>query len=454
MSGTSKTIKITDKAQLVNWLKERETIVDDWRIGTEHEKFLFHKDDFRPVSYEGEEGIGALLTRLAEIHAMTPMSEHGHIIGLKDGQGGSITLEPGGQFELSGAPLKNLHQTCSETGRHLSYMREITAELNLYMLGVGFQPLWQRQDISWMPKGRYKIMQEYMPKRGNLGIDMMLRSCTVQVNLDYASETDMVRKFRASLALQPVATALFANSPFKNGQPSGVKSTRAQAWTDTDPDRCGIPSCVFEDDFGYGAWIEYILDVPMYFLHRGDDYIDVSGQSFRAFMDGKLPGFEGQLPRMDDFEDHITTAFPEVRLKGYLEMRGADSGSWGSICALPALWVGLLYDEESLSAAHSLISGISAQEVEAARLSALTYGLDGHFAGQPMLEVAKEMVMLSEAGLARRQITDSKGRDETQYLDPLRQVLTTGKTNADIMLDHFNSDWGQDVSHLFKLYRY
>ena len=305
-----------------------------------------------------------------------------------------------------------------------------------------------------MPKGRYKIMRDYMPKRGNLGLDMMLRSCTVQVNLDYASESDMVRKFRTSLALQPVATALFANSPFKEGRPSGVKSTRAQAWTDTDPDRCGIPAIVFEEAFGYEAWIEYILDVPMYFLHRGDDYLDVSGQSFRAFMEGKLPGFEGQVPSLDDFTDHMTTAFPEVRLKGYLEMRGADSGSWDSICALPALWVGLLYDETALAEAEALISGITAQEVEAARLSAIQHGLEGQFGDISMLEMARSVVSLAEAGLARRQIPDSKGRDETQYLAPLKKIVESGKTNADIMLEHYNSDWSEDVRHLFRLYHY
>ena len=454
MSDTSDHIKVTDKAQLVDWLKHQETPKADWRIGTEHEKFMFQKGSFRPVGYEGEAGIGEVLSRLAERHGMTPITEKGHLIALKDGQGGSITLEPGGQFELSGAPLETLHQTCKETGRHLMQMKEITAELGLCMLGAGFQPLWSRQDISWMPKGRYKIMRDYMPKRGNLGLDMMLRSCTVQVNLDYASETDMVRKFRTSLALQPVATALFANSPFKDGRPSGVKSTRAQAWTDTDPDRCGIPALVFEDDFGYETWIDYILDVPMYFLHRGDDYVDVSGQSFRAFMDGKLPGFEGEGPSLDDFTDHLTTAFPEVRLKGYLEMRGADSGSWDSICALPALWVGLLYDEDALSEAETLISGITSQQVEAARLSAIQHGLDGQFAGRPMLEVARAIVDIADAGLTRRQIPDSKGRDETQYLAPLKQIVKTGKTNADIMLEHFHSDWSEDVRHLFKMYHY
>ena len=454
MSGTSETTKVTDKEQLVNWLKGQETPKAEWRIGTEHEKFLFQRGSFRPVGYDGEAGIGMVLKRLGEQHEMAPILEKGHLIGLKDGQGGSITLEPGGQFELSGAPLQSLHQTCCETGRHLTQMKEITAELGLCMLGAGFQPLWARDDISWMPKGRYKIMREYMPKRGTLGLDMMSRSCTVQVNLDYASEADMVRKFRTSLALQPVATALFANSPFKDGQPSGVKSTRAQAWTDTDPDRCGIPAVVFEDSFGYEAWIEYILDVPMYFLHRGDEYVDVSGQSFRAFMDGKLPGFEGETPSFEDFTDHLTTAFPEVRLKGYLEMRGADSGSWDSICALPALWVGLLYDDAALTQAEALIAGITAKEVEAARLSAIKDGLDGQFAGRPMLEVARAVVKLAEAGLARRQITDSKGRDETQYLAPLRQIVDTGKTNADVMLEHYYNDWSEDVRQLFKLYHY
>ena len=454
MSDTSENINVTDKAQLVDWLKSQETPKDEWRIGTEHEKFLFEKGSFRPVRYEGEAGIGELLSRLADRHDMTPVTEKGQLIALKDGQGGSITLEPGGQFELSGAPLETLHQTCCETGRHLAQMKDITAELGLCMLGAGFQPLWSRQDISWMPKGRYKIMREYMPKRGNLGLDMMLRSCTVQVNLDYASEADMVRKFRTSLALQPVATALFANSPFKDGQPSGVKSTRAQAWTDTDPDRCGIPPVVFADEFGYDAWIDYILDVPMYFLHRGDDYIDVSGQSFRAFMEGKLPGFEGEVPSLEDFTDHMTTAFPEVRLKGYIEMRGADSGSWDSICALPALWVGLLYDETALAEAEALISGITAEQVEAARLSAIQHGLEGQFGDISMLEMARSVVSLAEAGLVRRQIADKKGRDETQYLAPLKHIVESGKTNADIMLEHYYSDWSEDVRHLFKLYHY
>lgn len=445
---------VTDRAQLIEWFAERGKPKSAWRIGTEHEKFLFRKDSFKPVAYEGWQGVGELLRLLEEQYDMQPIIEKGLIIGLKSDDGGSITLEPGGQLELSGAPLESLHETCAETGAHLRQMREITQQLELCMLGVGFQPLWQRRDISWMPKGRYKIMREYMPKRGQLGLDMMLRSCTVQVNLDYEDERDMVRKFRTSLALQPIATALFANSPFKDGQPSGLKSTRAEAWTDTDPDRCGVPGFVFDDDFGYARWVDYILDVPMYFLHRGEDYLDVSGLSFRDFMAGSLPGFEGQFPSMADFEDHVTTAFPEVRLKGYLEMRGADGGSWGNICALPALWVGLLYDDGALDAAESLIKGITASDVEAARMAVAKDGLQAEMAGRSVHKIAHEVLEIAEAGLKSRKLLDSKGEDERKYLAPLQEIVKSGKTYADEMLDKYYSAWDEDITHIFKEYHY
>ena len=445
---------VTDRAQLIEWFAERGKPKSAWRIGTEHEKFLFRKDSFKPVAYEGGQGVGELLRLLEEQYDMQPIIEKGLIIGLKSDDGGSITLEPGGQLELSGAPLESLHETCAETGAHLRQMREITQQLELCMLGVGFQPLWQRRDISWMPKGRYKIMREYMPKRGQLGLDMMLRSCTVQVNLDYEDERDMVRKFRTSLALQPIATALFANSPFKDGQPSGLKSTRAEAWTDTDPDRCGVPGFVFDDDFGYARWVDYILDVPMYFLHRGEDYLDVSGLSFRDFMAGSLPGFEGQFPSMADFEDHVTTAFPEVRLKGYLEMRGADGGSWGNICALPALWVGLLYDDGALDAAESLIKGITASDVEAARMAVAKDGLQAEMAGRSVHKIAHEVLEIAEAGLKSRKLLDSKGEDERKYLAPLQEIVKSGKTYADEMLDKYYSAWDEDITHIFKEYHY
>ena len=445
---------VTDRAQLIEWFAEKGKPKSAWRIGTEHEKFLFHKGTFKPVAYDGPQGVGQLLSLLQEQYDLQPIIEKGHIIGLKSSDGGSVTLEPGGQLELSGAPLVSLHETCAETGAHLRQMRDITQQLELCMLGVGFQPLWGRDDISWMPKGRYKIMREYMPKRGNLGLDMMLRSCTVQVNLDYEDERDMARKFRTSLALQPIATALFANSPFKDGGPSGLKSTRAQAWTDTDPDRCGGPGFVFEADFGYARWVDYILDVPMYFLHRGDEYIDVSGRSFRDFMAGRLPGFEGEYPSMADFEDHMTTAFPEVRLKGYLEMRGADGGSWGNICALPALWVGLLYDNGALDAAEQLVAKFTASDVEAGRLSVATGGLQGRLAGHSVHELTKEVLDIAEAGLKSRAFCDDKGQDETKFLAPLIDIVQSGKTHADVMLDKYYSSWGEDVRPIFKEYHY
>ena len=445
---------VTDCAQLVDWFARKGKPKSAWRIGTEHEKFLFHKGSFKPVAYEGAQGVGQLLSLLEQQFDMQPIIEKGHIIGLKSADGGSVTLEPGGQLELSGAPLVSLNETCAETGAHLRQMRKVTSPLDICMLGVGFQPLWGRGDISWMPKGRYKIMREYMPKRGNLGLDMMLRSCTVQVNLDYADERDMVRKFRTSLALQPIATALFANSPFKDGVPSGLKSTRAQAWTDTDPDRCGVPAFVFEPDFGYARWVDYILDVPMYFLHRGDDYIDVSGLSFRDFMAGKLPGFEGQYPTMEDFEDHMTTAFPEVRLKGYLEMRGADGGSWGNICALPALWVGLLYDDAALDAAEKLVRDFTAGDVETARMAVATDGLQAEMAGRSVHELASETLKIAEAGLKSRAMLDDKGQDETKFLAPLQEIVASGKTHADIMLEKYHAEWDRDISHVFKEYHY
>ena len=439
-----------DKEDFISWLAGKQTAKDDWRIGTEHEKFLFHKGSFRPVAYEGPNGIGQLLTNLVAQQGFDPIYENGAIIALKDNDGGSITLEPGGQFELSGAPLETIHQTCQETGRHLTIMKQASSELDICMLGLGFQPKWDRDDISFMPKGRYKVMSAYMPKVGTLGLDMMLRSCTVQVNLDYASEEDMRRKFRTSLALQPIATALFANSPFKNGKLSGLVSTRAEAWTDTDNARCGVPACVFDPQFGYEQWIDYILDVPMYFLHRGDDYLDVTGRSFRDFMKGELAGFEGQTPLMADFEDHITTAFPEVRLKGYLEMRGADGGPWANICALPAFWVGLLYDEEALAKAEDLAADITADDVLAARLDVAKNGLRAKLGSHDVFYLASQLVDIAKQGLVARAMLDDKGHDESKYLAPLEQVIASQKTPADVMLDLYHGAWDGDIDHVFR----
>ena len=450
------TAKIRDKGQLVDWIANGEKPTAEWRIGTEHEKFLFHRDGLRPVAYDGDHGVAVMLHELCKAIGVkaTPIFENGKIIGLRDGDGGSVSLEPGGQLELSGAPLANLHETCAETGRHLRHMRAVSSALGVGMLGIGFQPKWARDDISWMPKGRYQIMRDHMPKVGSMGLDMMLRSCTVQVNLDYADEEDMRKKFRTSLALQPVATALFANSPFKNGKPSGLLSTRAHVWTDTDNSRCGVPDCVFDPAFGYEQWIDYILDVPMYFLRRGEDYVDVAGKSFHDYLAGTLEGFEGQPPNLADFEDHITTAFPEVRLKQYLEMRGADSGSWANICALPAYWVGLLYDEEALDEATALVSDIGAEDVMAGRLSAAKDGLRGKLGPFNVYDLAAKTLDLASSGLRRRGIFDDSGNDETGFLQPLRSVISNKKTPAEIMLDQYYGDWGENIDQVFTSNQY
>ena len=442
--------------QMIAWIAGGETAKGEERIGTEHEKFLYHRHNLAPVAYEGESGVGALLDRLlTELGpGAEPIMEKGNIIGIIDSDGGAVTLEPGGQLELSGAPLEDIHQTCNETGRHLRHMLAAAAPVDIGMLGIGYHPTARREDISFMPKGRYRIMSRHMPKVGTLGLDMMLRTCTVQVNLDFANEADMRRKFRTSLALQPVATALFANSPFKDGVPSGWLSTRAQAWTDTDAARSGVPACVFDEFFGYEQWIDYILDVPMYFLHRGDDYIDVAGRSFRDFMDGMLTGFEGQLPTMADFQDHVTTAFPEVRLKRFLEMRGADGGAWGNICALPAFWVGLLYDEQALEEAAALAAPLNANDVLEARLSVARDGLRGRLGGRDVHDLAARLVDLASSGLRRRARIDDSGGDETGYLAPLRNAIANGETPAERLLRLHRDSWGGDIAEIFEAERY
>jgi glutamate--cysteine ligase len=445
---------MTSRQDLIDWVAAGETPPQDWRIGTEHEKFLFDRKTYRRPAYEDANGVGPLLERLQAELDGEPYMEGDNIVGIKEKNGGSLTLEPGGQFELSGKPLETLHEACSETNAHLKVMQRVTEEMGLGMLGVGYDPMWRRDDIPWMPKGRYRIMRNHMPKVGNLGLDMMQRTCTIQVNLDYSDERDMARKFRTSLALQPVVTAIFANSPFKRGVPSGLLSTRAEAWTDTDPARCGVPACVFEDGFGYEQWVDYILDVPMYFLNRDNDYLDVAGLSYRDFMDGRLPGHEGELPQLADWEDHITTAFPEVRLKTFLEMRGADGGPWNMICALPALWVGLLYDNDALDAAEDLAKGLSAQDVSDARMQAARLGLKGRIGGLHIGTLAEEMVKIASKGLQNRARLNNMGEDEQYYLDPVRRIIDSHRTRAEDLLDLYHGEWSGDITRLYHDFQY
>ncbi len=443
---------ITDRDQLVAVLASGEKPKAAWRIGTEHEKFGFHLDDFRAPTFEGGRGIEALLTGLTRF-GWAPVQEHGHTIALlKDGA--SVTLEPAGQLELSGAPLETIHQTCAEIGGHLTEVKTVADELGLGFLGMGFQPKWRRDDMPWMPKGRYKIMRNYMPKVGTLGLDMMARTCTVQVNLDYSSEADMVKKFRVSLALQPIATALFADSPFTEGKPNGYLSYRSHIWTDTDRDRTGMLDFVFEDGFGYERYVDYLLDVPMYFSYRNGEYVDASGLSFRDFMQGKLSVLPGTLPTLTDWSDHMTTAFPEVRLKKFLEMRGADSGPWGRICALPAFWVGLLYDDAALDAAWDLVKDFSMDERNALRDGVPKLALKVPFRHGTLGDLAREAVKISVAGLRRRAALNASGANETRFLDPLIEIVEANETAAERKLALYHGAWKGDIDHVFREFAY
>ena len=438
------------KEQLINWFRTGEKSRELWKIGTEHEKFVFHLDNLERVGYFGKSGISELLNNLAKENSWEKVLENNNIIGLKDETGASISLEPGGQLELSGSPLENLHQTCKETGKHLQIMKKAINKLGLSMIGIGYDPKWSRIKQKWMPKGRYEIMKKFMPKVGKLGLDMMLRTCTIQVNLDYLNEKDMVQKFQTSLALQSIATAIFANSPFIEGKESGYLSSRAIVWTDTDPNRTGVPEIVFTKHFGYEAWLDYVLKVPMYFVYRDGKYIDVSGKSFLDFMDGKLEGFEGQFPSMKDWEDHITVPFPEVRLQQYLEMRGADGGPWNIICALPALWVGLLYDDKAQLEAYDLAKPfMNTSILEEGRISAAKYGLKGKLGNKKIIEIAEEMLRISSLGLERRNKLDNRGIDERQFLDPLLNIIKNKKTGSEILLQKFNGDWKKNIDKVF-----
>ncbi len=444
---------ITDRRQLIEHLEQGCKPAAEWRIGTEHEKFAFRWADKAPLPYDGPDGIGAVLNALADRFGWERVYEGENVIALTRGLA-SISLEPGGQFELSGAPLATIHQTCGEVTEHLAQVKEVGQHLGIGMLGLGFNPKWRRDQIPWMPKGRYKIMKEYMPKRGGLGLDMMTRTCTVQVNLDFASEADMVKKFRVSLALQPVATALFANSPFTEGLPNGFQSFRSHIWTDTDPDRTGDLPFVFEDGFGFERYVDYALSVPMYFVYRDGVYNDASGQSFRDFLAGRLPALPGAAPLITDWNDHLTTLFPEVRLKRYLEQRGADGGPWKRLCALPALWVGLLYDGTALDAAWDVAKDWTAAERAALRRDVPRLGLQAPFRGGTLRDVAQRVVEIAQAGLRARARTAGMGDDETHFLEPLVEIASSGRTAASEMLEKYERAWAGDIDRVYEEYAY
>src|SRR2546428_1511596 len=446
---------IETRDELVAWFAGGCKPKADYRIGTEHEKFAFTVEGHRPVPYEGRRSIRALLEGMRHLLGWEPIMENGNIIGLFDVTGGgAISLEPGGQFELSGAPVETVHQTQSELMAHLAQVREIAAPLGIGFLGLGMTPSWSRTQIPVMPKGRYKIMTDYMPKVGRYGLDMMYRTCTVQTNLDFSSEADMVKKLRVSVALQPIATALFANSPFTEGRPNGFVSFRSEIWRDTDNARSGMIPWAFEDGMGFERWVDYALDVPMYFVKSGETYMDDEGSSFRDFFAGKHPAFPGERPTLSDWANHLSTIFPEVRLKRYLEMRGADGVPWGRLPALPAFWVGLLYDDESLNAAWDLVRHWTVAERQALRDDVPRFGFKARIGDRYLFEIARECLKLSHAGLRRRNRADHSGRDESRYLEPLERILESGRTPAEEMLDKFNGEWGGSVEPVYQEYAF
>ena len=443
--------------QLISALDKGMKPRDQWRIGAEHEKFAFRRSDLSRPGYDGPDGIRAMLDGLTRF-GWTPVEEGGHVIALErantEGMTASVSLEPGGQFELSGAPLKDVHDICDETGRHLVEVKTVADELGLGFLGLGFDPKWTRADVPIMPKGRYDIMRAYMPKVGSLGLDMMLRTCTIQSNLDFETEADMVAKFRTSLALQPIATALFANSPFTEGRPNGFLSARANVWTDTDPDRTGMLDFVFADGFGFETYVDYALDTPMYFVKRDGRYIDASGQSFRDFMEGRLPALPGEYPTAKDWADHLTTLFPEVRLKSYLEMRGADGGPWSRICALQGLWAGLLYDGPCLSAAWDVVKDWDITDHERLRRDVTRLGLKAEVAGRPLRDIAREVVAIAKMGLKNRARFSGGMVDERGYLSELEDIADSGVTPAERLLDLYHGDWQGDISRVYRDFAY
>lgn len=449
-------IEIQSKEDLIKPFQNGEKKPSDFKIGTEHEKFVFHIDTLKPVPFLGESGIENLLLALKK-YGWESILEDGNTIGLsrdKSLGGGTITLEPAGQLELSGAPLTNIHETFNELDEHRSQISKEGSNLGLGFLGAGLTPDWSFDEMPIMPKSRYQIMKNYMPKKGNLGLDMMFRSTTIQVNLDYSSESDMIKKFKVSLALQPIATALFANSPFLDGNLTGYNSFRSHIWTDTDPDRTGMLPFVFDGEMSYEKYVDYALKVPMYFIYRDGNYLDVSGSSFEDFLNGDLDELPNEKPNIIDWENHLTTIFPEVRLKSFLEMRGADGGSFESVCALSSFWVGLLYDSESLDSSFDLIKDFNIKQLQELRIEVAKNGLHSIIEGIEIQEIAKKVLKLSREGLRNRNILNENGDSEEIFLDPLQKILSSGKSSSDDLIKKFSNNWNKNLVNMYKEYTF
>ena len=440
---------IEDYQQLVSYLEEGCKPIYEWRIGTEHEKFGYIKKNKKPLKYFGENGILSIFQGLVNL-GWKPVYEENNIIALSFGKQ-SITLEPGGQLELSGAPLDSIHETCIEVNSHLSQLKSVSEKMGIGFIGLGFHPKLRVDEAPLMPKSRYKIMKDYMPLKGKHGLDMMFRTCTVQTNLDFSSEVDMVKKMRVALALQPLSTALFANSPFCEDKLSGYKSFRSFVWMHTDSDRCGMLPFVFDDGMSFQRYVDYALDVPMYFIVRDKKYIYAEGQTFRDFLNGSLKCLPNEKPLIIDWENHLSTLFPEVRLKRFIEMRGADTGNWSSLCANPAFWVGLMYDKDSLDETSDLIADFSISEVMEMREKVPIYGLDTRIRNNYSInDLAGRVLAIAKKGLKNRKVYDPSGNDESIFLDILFQRQKKCETPADILIKLFENEWNGEADKVFE----
>ena len=441
-----------NKIDLIRWFEKGCKKKDNFKIGTEHEKFVYKLSNLKPVSYEENSGIKNILLALTRF-GWEEVIEGGYLIALKKDKQ-SITLEPGGQLELSGAPLENIHKTCAEVNDHLNQLKVVGNELDIGYLGIGARIEGQLEKDLWMPKARYDIMKDYMPKVGSLGLEMMADTCTVQVNLDYSSEKDMMRKVKSAFILQPIITALFSSSPFKNMKPSKLLSRRSAIWFDVDKDRCGIPEFIFNKSFGFEDWVDYALNVPMYFAKRNGNYINCAGESFKDFLEGKLSTLPNEIATLSDWEDHLSTIFTEVRLKQFIEFRGADTGPWKSLCALPAIWVGLLYDEEALNKTEALANEISFDDYKNMYLKVPFEGLELKVGDKILNDYAKDLISIAKIGLKNRAAKDGAGNDETGYLSYLEKITSSGKSQAREMLDTWHKDNNKFLSNIYKNYSY
>jgi len=443
MIETINSVEINSKSQLIDYFIEGNKPKANWGIGTEHEKFLCSNDSFERLAYDSRPGIKEILNHLMDSD-WQPILEEGKLIGLKN-DGASISLEPGGQYELSGKNIKTIHETYEETKRHFDELREISAKFNVINLALGFDPLWSREDMNWMPKKRYDIMKAYMPTKGSMGLDMMTRTATIQVNLDYLDEKDMIKKMRVAQAIQPIATALFANSPFTEGKPNGYLSYRSHVWDHTDPDRCGFLPFIFDDNFGFERWTDYLLDVPMYFIYRDGEYIPSKNITFRQFMDGK----HHLKPLMTDWETHVSTVFPDVRLKQFIEMRGADASCCTHISALSAFWVGILYSEDALDSVSNYIKNWNIESIQEIRSQVPKLALKAEYGNLKVQKIAQDLIEISANGLSKRKL-ELGIEDESKYLDPIVKIAKTGQTQADKMLDAYYKIWDKNICALLK----